>query len=162
MGPIYLSSSFFSFWVLHFFFVKWILFFQKFSLKKNMYLISIFIILSIFWDMSSYISDGGIIVMYTMTLTMWSIKASTMAFTFFRFSRIAVLCSCFKTAGGPQPSSISWLSCSSSSWCHTTIEPSPSRFHFASIIFVVSQLLFSRRAVTFVHLYCNLQLVQKA
>ncbi|KAG2286466.1 hypothetical protein Bca4012_032976 [Brassica carinata] len=60
----------------------------------------------------------------------------------FTFSRIFVLCSCFKTVGRPQPSSISRIPCSSSSWCHTTIDSGPSRSHFASVIFVVSQLFF--------------------
>ncbi|KAG2286467.1 hypothetical protein Bca52824_046071 [Brassica carinata] len=63
----------------------------------------------------------------------------------FTFSRIFVLCSCFKTVGRPQPSSISRIPCSSSSWCHTTIDSGPSRSHFASVIFVVSQLFFSLR-----------------
>ncbi|KAL0655792.1 hypothetical protein Bca4012_076376 [Brassica carinata] len=90
--------------------------------------------------MSSYISDGGIIVRYKATSTAWSIQASTIAFM---SSRIVVLCSCFKTAGEPQPSSISKLLRSSSPRCQTMTESGPSRSHYSSILRVVSQLLFS-------------------
>ncbi|KAF2533850.1 hypothetical protein F2Q70_00030127 [Brassica cretica] len=73
--------------------------------------------------------------------TALSIQASTIAFM---SSRVAVLCSCFKAADEPQPSSISKLMRLSSPQCQTMTESGPSRSHYSSIIRVVSQLLFSR------------------
>ena len=107
-----------------------------------MFIISFFIIQSIFWDVSRYISDGSIIMTYTTTSTLWSIQASIMVFM---SSRVVLLCNCCKTAWEAQPNSISKMSRSFSPWCHKKIEFGPAHnYQCGSVLCVVSQLLFSR------------------
>ena len=103
---MYLSSSFILLEFFCFLSKMNVVFFRIF-LQENMFLINIFIIQSIFWDMSSYISNGDIIMMYTMTSTLSSIQASTIVFM---SSRVAVLCYCFKSHG-------SLNKARSPSWC---------------------------------------------